>query len=264
MLASEGTDLQIPLRTSSTIEDYIATQEWQRAYLSGCPLHPHGGCAFRRHGSYARLTSPGVRIARWYCPEGRMTFSLLPDFLAARLPGLLATIECTVAVAASARSMEVAADALRGPEIGLAGAVRWLRRRVTAVRGSIMAVRVIAPSLAADVQACAAAADDVPMLPKLRRALPTPALSCIPAPLGFAPVALGDARAMARTSGARWVTGFRVASPGACGQHEVGPDHNPAARYAGSVKVTGSPCRPNPMSRPPPRISAAFGAPTAT
>jgi hypothetical protein len=30
-----------------------------------------------------------VRIARWYCPEGHRTFSLLPDFLAAKLPGSL-------------------------------------------------------------------------------------------------------------------------------------------------------------------------------
>lgn len=39
------------------------------------PLHPNGGYAFRRHGSYARLTSPGVRIARYYWPQGHMTFS---------------------------------------------------------------------------------------------------------------------------------------------------------------------------------------------
>ena len=33
-----------------------------------------------------RVTPQGLRIARWYCPEGRRTFSLLPDFVAARLP----------------------------------------------------------------------------------------------------------------------------------------------------------------------------------
>ena len=88
------------------------------------PLHPLGGCSFARHGSYARATPRGQRIARWYCPEGRRTSSLLPDFLAARLPGLLASIEHSITVAWSAKSMEAAADALRGPDVSLPGAVR--------------------------------------------------------------------------------------------------------------------------------------------
>ncbi|MER9645292.1 hypothetical protein [Mesorhizobium sp. M0239] len=164
------TGLQIPLRTSSTMEDYVTVQEWRRACLPCCPLHPHGGCSLRRHGSYTRLTSPGVRVARWYCPQGRMTFSLLPDFLAARLPGLLATIERAVAVTASTRSMEVAADVLRGPEVDLPGAMRWLRRRVIAVRRSMTAVKWVTPLLAPDVLERAAIGDDTPIMPKLRRA----------------------------------------------------------------------------------------------
>jgi len=78
-----------------------------------------------------------MRIARWYCPEGRQTFSLLPDFLAARRPGLLASIEHSVAVALSAESMEAAADALRGPEVTLPSAVCWLRRRTQAVKTAL-------------------------------------------------------------------------------------------------------------------------------
>lgn len=255
--------MQIPLRTSSTIEGYVATREWRRAHLSCCPLHPHGGCSLRRHGSYARLTSPGVRIARWYCPQGRTTFSLLPDFLAARLPGLLATIERAVTVTASTRSMEVAADVLRGSEVNLPGAVRWLRRRVTAVRRSITAVKLVAPLLAPDVLECAASGDDTPILPELRRALPLTALNCIPAPLGFAPAALDDT-----WWSVHWVpgmlrgAGFRAASP-AGRQHEVGPDRSSAARYAASAQMRDRPCRPNQLSRPPPRISGASGTSTA-
>jgi hypothetical protein len=255
--------LQIPLRTSSTIEDYVATQEWRGAHLPCCPIHPQGGCSLRRHGSYARLTSPGVRIARWYCPQGRRTFSLLPDFLAARLPGLLATIERAITVTASARSMEVAADVLRGPEIDLPGAVRWLRRRVIAVRRSITAVKLMAPLVGPEVLGCAAIGDDVPILSKLRRALPLQALSRIPAPLGFAPVALGEVSSMRWVSGMLRGTGFRTASVGGRRQHEVGPDRICAASYVGSVKIIGYPCKPNQLSRPPPRISTASGAPTA-
>ena len=132
--------MQIPLRTRSTVEAYIANREWRDAHLSACPLHASGGCSFSRHGSYARVAPQGLRIARWYCPEGRQTFSLLPDFLAARLPGLLDTIQTCVAVVQSARSMEAAADLVRGPEVTLAGAIRWLRRRVQAIRTGIAAV----------------------------------------------------------------------------------------------------------------------------
>ena len=108
--------MQIPLRTLSSVDAYIRNREWRDTRLSGCPLHPSGGCSLARHGSYARVTPRGLRIARWYCPEGRRTFSLLPDFLAARLPGLLTSIEDSVTFASSAKSVEAAADALRMPE----------------------------------------------------------------------------------------------------------------------------------------------------
>ena len=49
------------------------------------------------HGTYARKTPRGTQIARWYCPESHMTFSLLPDCLAARLPGTLDEVEQVVA-----------------------------------------------------------------------------------------------------------------------------------------------------------------------
>ena len=60
--------------------------------MPGCraPFASVGRLLVARHGSYTRVTPQGLRIARWYCPEGRQTFSLLPDFVTARLPGLLA------------------------------------------------------------------------------------------------------------------------------------------------------------------------------
>lgn len=144
----------IPQRTRSDVETYVRNREWRDGQLSGCPLHPSGGCSFARHGSYPRKTSPGLRIARWYCPEGRRTFSLLPDFLAARLPGLLSSIEDSIVVASSARSMEAAADALRGPEVTLPGAVRWLRRRVRVI-GAVLAC--LASEMVLDTLAMASA-----------------------------------------------------------------------------------------------------------
>jgi hypothetical protein len=106
--------VQLPFRTLSSVDAYIRNREWRDARLPCCPLHPSGGCLFARHGSYPRRTPRGLRIARWYCPEGRRTFSLLPDFLAARLPSLLVSIEESVTVASAVKSVEAAADALRG------------------------------------------------------------------------------------------------------------------------------------------------------
>ena len=255
--------MQIPLRTRSTIEDYVATQEWRYARLSRCPLHPSGGCAFRRHGSYARLTSPGVRIARCYCPQGRITFSLLPDFLAARLPGSLASIDRIVGVAASARSMEAAADAARGLDICLPGAVRWLRRRVVAVRRSVAAVKVMAPRLLMP----SLPVSDVPGLATLRRALPSQLLYCIPAPLGFQPIRKigrgGDAGRSTPDVTGYMCSGMSLPSDGR--QHNAGPDRAFIASYAVPIEVKRCRCisiipvQPT-LPRPPPTISGASGA----
>ena len=62
-----------------------------------------------------------------------MTFSLLPDCLAARLPGTLQDLEEVVAVAEAASSLAAAADAVRRDAVLLPGAMRWLRRTRVAV-----------------------------------------------------------------------------------------------------------------------------------
>jgi hypothetical protein len=200
--------LQIPLRTQSTVEAYIANREWRDAHLSACPLHPSGGCSFSRHGSYARAAPQGLRIARWYCPEARQTFSLLPDFLAARLPGLLDTIQTCVVAVQSARSLEAAADLVRGPEVTLPGAVRWLRRRVQGVRTGIAAVSNLMPELPVNV-----GIGQTGFLCALRRLLPMTVLTYVPAPLGFGP---------------------RCQIGNAHDQHEVGPDQRAWSEYGGA------------------------------
>ncbi len=206
--------MQIPLRTLSDVETYVRNREWCDARLSACPLHPTGGCSFARHGSYARVTPQGLRIARWYCPEGRQTFSLLPDFLAARLSGLLAAIEDSITVASSAKSMEAAADALRGPDVTLPGAVRWLRRRI---RGVQAALAYVAPEMVIGAPASRSmpeiARADGRVLLGLRRSLSPQILNSIPAPLGFKP-----------TSGTGWPRN-------GIGQHEMGPDRDIASHY---------------------------------
>ena len=68
-----------------TSEEYVKQEAWKSASLQRCPKHPAGGCGFARHTAYARVEPPGMHIARWYCPEAHVTFSLLPDCLASRL-----------------------------------------------------------------------------------------------------------------------------------------------------------------------------------
>ena len=109
------------------------------AQVPHCP-HPPGRRLFARaaarHGTYARKTPSGMRIARLHvseghagtCPESHTTLSLLPDCLAARLPGTLAELEDAVATAGDAASV-AASDAARRA-FGTGGAMRWLRRRI--------------------------------------------------------------------------------------------------------------------------------------
>jgi hypothetical protein len=97
-----------------------------------------------RHGTYPRTTPVGMRIARYYCPTAQETFSLLPDCLASHFPGELDPIEQVVATVEAARSVEAAADTLR-PDITLAAAVRWIRRRLTPVRLALLTVVTLLP-----------------------------------------------------------------------------------------------------------------------
>lgn len=89
-----------------------------------------------------------MQIARWYCPTGRTTFSLLPDCLASRLGGTLDAVEEVVASVetkvAAGSSIEKAAGEIR-PDIELPGAVRWVRRRLGPVRMVLLALVTLMP-----------------------------------------------------------------------------------------------------------------------
>ncbi len=140
--------VQLRFETGLTGADYVTREAWREARLLRCPLHPRGGCRFARHGTYARKTPAGTLIARWYCPQGRRTFSLLPDHLAARFPGTLSEIEQVVATVEQAKSVEAAADGLRRDAITMASAIRWVRRRLRLVRALLtIAVGLLPQSL---------------------------------------------------------------------------------------------------------------------
>ena len=174
--------------SSLTSEAYVAERAWLKARLSECPRHPQGGCRFARHGTYPRNMPTGMRIARYYCPTAHETFSLLPDCLASRFPGDLDDLERVVAQVDAARSIEAAADILR-PDIVLPSAVRWVRRRLTLVRATLLTIVTLLPDLFrgdAHLAAVRAALDTAQALVTLR-ARAAWVLPTLPRPLGFAP-----------------------------------------------------------------------------
>jgi hypothetical protein len=84
-----------------------------------------------------------MRIARWYCRDAGMTWSALPDCMAARVVGSLDEVE-RVTLAAESKGVEAAAQDLR-TEIELPGAMRWIRRRRDAVRAALLALITALP-----------------------------------------------------------------------------------------------------------------------
>ena len=151
-----------------------------------------------------------MRITRYYCPTAHETFSLLPDGLASRFPGDLDALEHVVAHVDASRSIEAAADVLR-PDIVLPSAVRWVRRRLTLVRATLLAVVTLVPDLfcgTAHLRAVRTALDTDHALVLLRARMAA-LLPALPRPLGFAPP-----RRTRRT-------------PGPPRQHEMGADSRP-------------------------------------
>ena len=131
-----------------------------------------------------------MRIARFYCPEARTTYSLLPDCLASRFRGDLATVENVVAIVEAGKSVEAAADVMRPIEISLPAAVRWVRRRLIPVRAALLAIFTLMPQVFVGY---------VPSVGEARRILCTSSalvtlreiaadrLAVLPPPLGFGP-----------------------------------------------------------------------------
>ena len=181
--------MQLRFDCSLTGEGYVRQEAWRDASLPRCPLHPKGGCGFARHGTYERVSPPGTRISRWYCPTGHRTFSLLPDCLAARLSGTLAEVEAVVRAAEQAAGLEAACEGLR-LDIELPGALRWVRRRVQAVHASLHVLKGLRPDLLATCRPTLTAFAEhlgVGAVLGALRQIAAAFLRRLPAPLGFVP-----------------------------------------------------------------------------
>jgi hypothetical protein len=181
--------MQIRYATDLTAEQYVRQQAWQKATLNQCPLHPQGGCRFGKNGTYARKFPDGAKIARWYCADGHMSFSLLPDCLASRLSGTLIEIEDVVTEVENSHSQEVAADKIR-IDIFLPGALRWIRRRIFLIKVALRMLIELLPDPLADcnpsILSFRSVLDVDYVLPELR-ILADPYLHILPPPVGFGP-----------------------------------------------------------------------------
>jgi hypothetical protein len=186
-----GQAVQLRLATGLTSREYSEQELWRSASLSQCPLHCLGGCGFSRHSAYQRVNPP-IRVARFYCPKGHQTFSLLPDFAASRLSSSLQEIEEAVAQLEEGPTMEQAASRVR-PEIELQGAVRWLRRRASAVAALLVTLIGLLPHQFAKctptVESFRSALQTHSVLPLLRE-VAAEYLPQLPPHLGFGPRSL--------------------------------------------------------------------------
>jgi len=129
-----------------------------------------------------------MRIARYYCRQGKTTFSLLPDFLASRLPGTLPEVQQVVEVAERSSSVWAAVDAL-DLETSLLSAARWVRRRTLAVRAALSALCGLVPLLAGvkpSLMSFREVLGTAGVLVRLRE-IAAEHLAALPPPVGFGP-----------------------------------------------------------------------------
>ena len=180
--------IQFLYGTDLTAEDYVKRQAWWDASPPECPYHPQGGCGLVPHGTYGRKFPTGTRVRRFLCPGSGRTVSMLPRCLAAHWSGTLAEVERVVREAGQAQSLEAAANRLRTDRVSLASALRWVRRRVQAVRAFLTVMRTICPErfgqLEPSLEAFGATLDSTAVLPRLR-VVAEQRLGSLPAPVGF-------------------------------------------------------------------------------
>jgi len=182
--------MQLRFATDLSAEEYVRKEAWKEAKLDNCPIHPEGGCGFRKNGTYSRKYPEGTKIARWYCRIGRQTFSFLPDCLSARLPGTLKQVENVIEEIAGSPSQEEAVERIR-LDIFLPGALRWVRRRILPIRSALTMLIELIPSMfsACDptLSSFRCALSTTHVLPELRHHA-GPSLQILPPPLGFGPL----------------------------------------------------------------------------
>ena len=203
-------EMQFRFPTELSAEEYVRKEAWKNVTVRRCPIHPDSDCRLARHGTYRRVIPEGTKIPRILCLAEHITFSLLPDCFASRLPGTLADVESVVLMVETAvrnsghdeLTMTTAKETLTSPDLAAVvgesvadGRVfeadfRWLKRRVEYVLSVLSVVADLfpetfgncPPTLAAFRLVCGGG----PVLVRLR-AVAESRIHEIPAPLGLNP-----------------------------------------------------------------------------
>lgn len=148
--------MQQRFKSTLTFEQYVTTRAWEKATLEACPLCPLGKCGLERLAPYMRKVPVVAFVARFYCRVQHTTISLLPDFYASRVPGLLDDIERAAAAAEAGDGTERTANTLRPADVPdavtLDAAVEWLRRRMAWVAAVLAVVGSLLPDRFAGVE----------------------------------------------------------------------------------------------------------------
>jgi hypothetical protein len=184
--------MQLSWKNPVADDRYVADRAWERAVLCACPFHPEGGCGLQKLGTYGRVSPPGTRVARWWCPAAGKSVSLLPTFLACRLSGTLDEVEAVVAAVEQVGGLAPAVESVHPADaedaIGLEGARRSMRRRVRAVHAALLAIVTLMPDRFAGIESTVtglrAALSTKRVLVALRE-LAARHLPALPTPLGF-------------------------------------------------------------------------------
>ena len=141
-----GAFMQVRFPTDLTDEEYVNQRVWNDATRPQCPWCKAGSCQLIGNGTYPRVKPHGTQVKRFRCRRTGRTVSLLPDCFATRVKGTLEEIEEVVRAIEQAPSRSAAAAWLRPPEeVGEAGALRWLRRRVRWVQAVLVLVKGLIP-----------------------------------------------------------------------------------------------------------------------
>jgi len=188
-----STVLQVQNHWRIADDGYVAGRAWERAKLDACPFHPEGGCGLTGLGSYPRVSPPGMRVPRFWCPKQGKSISLLPGFLAAQVTGTLDELEAVIVAVEEAPTFAAAVEEVRPGDVedavDLPGAQRWVRRRVRWVTAFLRVVITLVPTRLAGVPPTLSAVRNhlgtTRALVALRE-LVSRHLHAVAAPLGFA------------------------------------------------------------------------------
>jgi hypothetical protein len=128
-----------------------------------------------------------------YCPAGHTSFSLLPDFFASRIPGLLDELEQVAVEVEQAPSVAKAAETLRPAEapdaVTSTAAIRWTARRMALLKTVLLAVIGLFADSLAGVRSVSDLRERLGTHQALRalREKAVAYLPSLPPPLGFGP-----------------------------------------------------------------------------